>query len=120
MTPAFKKWFGDSKVVDANGKPLRLFHWTPKNFSKFKAGGLNPKLSGKAIWLALDPGMMNAAHNLSSQLYKNGVPLPEYRSKVMLPELGEHRYVWEGVNVMPLYARIEYPLEQTLQLLPRR
>lgn len=27
-TPAFKKWFGDSKVVDAEGKPLRVFHGT--------------------------------------------------------------------------------------------
>lgn len=25
-TPAFKKWFGDSKVVDASGKPLVVYH----------------------------------------------------------------------------------------------
>ena len=25
-TPAFKAWFGDSKVVDANGKPLVVYH----------------------------------------------------------------------------------------------
>jgi len=25
-TPAFKRWFGSSKVVDAEGKPLRVFH----------------------------------------------------------------------------------------------
>ena len=25
-TPAFKKWFGDSKVVDAEGKPLVVYH----------------------------------------------------------------------------------------------
>ena len=25
-TPEFKKWFGDSKVVDADGKPLRVYH----------------------------------------------------------------------------------------------
>ena len=28
-TPAFKRWFGDSKVVDAQGRPLRLYHGTP-------------------------------------------------------------------------------------------
>jgi len=27
-TPAFKRWFGDSKVVDADGKPLRVYHGT--------------------------------------------------------------------------------------------
>lgn len=28
-TPAFKKWFGDSKVTDARGKPLVVYHGTP-------------------------------------------------------------------------------------------
>lgn len=28
-TPAFKKWFGDSKVVDENGEPLVVYHGTP-------------------------------------------------------------------------------------------
>ena len=28
-TEAFRKWFGDSKVVDANGKPLVVYHGSP-------------------------------------------------------------------------------------------
>jgi len=28
-TPAFKRWFGKSKVVGADGKPLRVYHGTP-------------------------------------------------------------------------------------------
>lgn len=28
-TPAFRRWFGDSKVVDAEGKPLVVYHGTP-------------------------------------------------------------------------------------------
>jgi len=38
-TPEFKRWFGDSKVVDAEGKPLVVYHGTsaPK-FSRFKTG----------------------------------------------------------------------------------
>ncbi|MBX3504398.1 MAG: hypothetical protein KF895_02890 [Parvibaculum sp.] len=32
---AFKKWFGDSKVVDENGKPLVVYHSTDKRFQKF-------------------------------------------------------------------------------------
>lgn len=35
-TPAFKKWFGDSKVVDADGKPLVVYHGTDADFSEFK------------------------------------------------------------------------------------
>jgi len=29
-TPAFRNWFGDSKVVDAEGKPLVVYHGGPK------------------------------------------------------------------------------------------
>lgn len=35
-TPEFKRWFGDSKVVDAAGKPLVVYHGTPDGgFSVF-------------------------------------------------------------------------------------
>lgn len=34
-TPEFKKWFGDSKVVDAEGKPLVVYHGTGADVSKF-------------------------------------------------------------------------------------
>ncbi|HET6890543.1 MAG TPA: hypothetical protein VFH31_05525, partial [Pyrinomonadaceae bacterium] len=34
-TPEFKKWFGDSKVVDANGKPLVVYHGSPENGIEF-------------------------------------------------------------------------------------
>lgn len=37
-TAAFKKWFGDSKVVDANGEPLVVYHGTmaSADFSDFR------------------------------------------------------------------------------------
>ncbi|MDR0646171.1 MAG: hypothetical protein LBG46_04225, partial [Elusimicrobiota bacterium] len=35
QTPAFKKWFGDSKVVDSEGRPLVVYHNTTKSFNKF-------------------------------------------------------------------------------------
>jgi len=33
---AFSKWFGDSKVVNANGEPLVVYHGTNADFSEFK------------------------------------------------------------------------------------
>jgi len=33
---AFKRWFGDSKVVDAVGKPLVVYHGTTYDFSTFR------------------------------------------------------------------------------------
>ncbi|WP_288077353.1 hypothetical protein [Pseudomonas sp.] len=37
-TEAFKRWFGDSKVVDDKGKPLVVYHGTPNDFSEFLPG----------------------------------------------------------------------------------
>lgn len=35
-TPEFKKWFGNSKVVDENGEPLVVYHGTPEGgFNEF-------------------------------------------------------------------------------------
>ncbi len=39
---AFRKWFGDSKVVDADGNPLVVYHGTDDYFRKFnKENGLH-------------------------------------------------------------------------------
>lgn len=35
--PAFKEWFGDSKVVDKNGNPLVVYHGTSAEFDTFDA-----------------------------------------------------------------------------------
>jgi hypothetical protein len=35
-TPEFRKWFGDSKIVDENGEPLVVYHGTSRKFKKFK------------------------------------------------------------------------------------
>ena len=37
-TPAFLNWFGDSKVVDAEGKPLVVYHGTDEEFNDFQYG----------------------------------------------------------------------------------
>ena len=36
-TPEFRKWFGDSKVVDESGKPLVVYHGTKGTFNTFKS-----------------------------------------------------------------------------------
>lgn len=40
QTDAFKRWFGDSKVVDADGKPMRVYHGTTAraDFTAFNKG----------------------------------------------------------------------------------
>ncbi len=48
-TPEFKKWFGDSKVVDADGKPLVVYHGTNAEFDVFE----DTPMHGM-IWFAID------------------------------------------------------------------
>lgn len=38
-SPEFRAWFGDSKVVDAAGKPLTVYHGTNADFVEFKETG---------------------------------------------------------------------------------
>jgi hypothetical protein len=38
-TPEFRRWFGDSKVVDENGQPLVVYHGTGAEFNEFKRSG---------------------------------------------------------------------------------
>ncbi len=52
-TPAFKKWFGDSKVVDENGKPLTVYHGTPNGtFNEFSV----ENISDSSLMLQQGPG----------------------------------------------------------------
>jgi hypothetical protein len=68
-TPEFKNWFGESKVVDADGKPLTVYHGTSKDvdFNSFK-GNKN------GIWFTPDPKIASdyAAQN-DSMGYRRGV-----------------------------------------------
>lgn len=43
QTPAFKAWFGDSKVVDEDGAPMRVYHGTKEDFEAFAptTGGIH-------------------------------------------------------------------------------
>lgn len=39
-TPAFRAWFGESKVVDAQGKPLVVYHGTRADFTAFESAAV--------------------------------------------------------------------------------
>jgi len=49
-TKAFKKWFGDSKVVDENGKPLVVYHGSESaGFSEFSDKGIGSFFSSSRL-----------------------------------------------------------------------
>lgn len=62
-TPEFRRWFGASKVVDAEGKPLVVYHGTTGDFDAFdpnRAGAntMHPT-SRLGHWFSADPNVAN-------------------------------------------------------------
>lgn len=51
---AFKRWFGDSKVVDESGRPLKMVHFSGNEFSQFDKNrtGINNDESAVGFWFA--------------------------------------------------------------------
>lgn len=64
-TPAFKAWFGDSKVVDFNGNPLVMYHGTSKSekgdaFTSFDTYASNYGLMGMGGYFTADPAVASS------------------------------------------------------------
>lgn len=55
-SPAFKKWFGESKAVDTNGDPLVVYHGTSKKFTKFNFKNAPQKI----VWFTTDRSSIDA------------------------------------------------------------
>lgn len=88
-TEAFKRWFGDSKVVDANGKPLVVYHGTDADFEAFDTRASRRLIdTGQAMgsWFASSPEAANI--------------------------FGSERST-SGQNVIPAYLHMKKPLEVT-------
>jgi hypothetical protein len=65
QTEAFKKWFGESKVVDADGKPLVMYHGTNKSeqgdaFTQFDTYGSNYGLMGQGSYFTDNPDLASS------------------------------------------------------------
>jgi hypothetical protein len=76
------KYLSDSKIHE------RVYHATPQDFSEFKPGGNDPRMSGKAIWTSTDPKRQPASHNIHTRG-------------------GNYK---QGTNVMPLHVKAKNPL----------
>lgn len=65
----FWKWFGDSKVVDNQGKPLVVYHGTNKSFNSFdklKRGSVtSAKSSMDGFWFTTDKNLAGSYANLA-------------------------------------------------------
>lgn len=81
---SFRRWFGSSKVVDANGNPQIVYHGTNKDIKKLK---------GEMTWVAVSP-------ELANKFVAGG-----RRNMGAKPK--------RGSSVYPVYASIQSPLDLT-------
>lgn len=88
---AFKRWFGDSKVVDENGQPLVVYHGTHNEFEIFDKG----KLKSNSGRNALGDGFYFTSDEKRAERYAYGFT-------------GKGRGVGQN-NVMAVYLDIRNP-----------
>ena len=130
MTPDQKAWFGKSQVVDANGKPLRVFHGTPDpSFQRLEPGkrpSTGHEAAGIGLWFSSDPAVSsNFAVQNGVEYYqreKDGKPenVLEYRpestwvpEKINDPDPERETYFRNKDrvgSVFPCYLKMENPM----------
>ena len=97
----FRNWFGDSKVVDEEGKPLVMYHGTGADIKEFKPAGRQDKSSEEALDWFRDRISKN--RNIPLHSWRMGSffsPKPEYTDS----------YTNEGKGmVYPVYLKAENP-----------
>lgn len=98
-TPEFKQWFRGSKVVDAEGKPLVVYHGTPYTFEAFDPE--KTKLStlgasgGLGIFFTADPE--EASHYAGTPWVKGGNVIPAYLSLENPKIIERYSNIWDRV-----------------------
>lgn len=88
----FWRWFGDSQVVDNQGRPLVMYHYTGDVFPKFeikKAQRWDHGFQGRGFYFGTRAFLRESAYGL------DGADEWEYP---------------EGSNVMPVYLSVKNPI----------
>jgi hypothetical protein len=84
QTEAFKRWFGDSKVVDADGKPLVVYHGTTYDITQFdpRATMRRGKFFSNELgsWFSESPNVASAFAEGIRTPRKGGLVMPVYLS----------------------------------------
>lgn len=85
---AFKEWFGDSKVVDDKGEPLRLYHGTTTDFAEFAKDTIKSRFPYSF-------GFHFTSRTTEADEYAKG---------------GNDREFTPGAQLIPVYLKAENPL----------
>ena len=83
-SPEFKRWFGESKVVDAEGNPLVVYHGTNADFNSFAAETIGSNI---VLPLGAPRGFYFAKDRSVANRYASG----------------------DGANTMPVFVSVQNP-----------
>ena len=118
-TAAFKAWFGKSKVVDEDGKPLRVYHGTTADFSEFDRDRGNIESDfGAGFYFTNTPADVESNYAGIGPDLENKIQLEaeriasetdrEYDDPEVIAEAREQWVQHEGAT-MPVYLSLQNP-----------
>ena len=131
-TPEFRRWFGDSKVVDENGEPLVVYHGTKADIASFDAsqGGVSTGAQSARMGFFFTPDRSLAAEysrkaappqiNAATKRKREALLADDDASFMeAMTEIQEYyssisddpNFAYAGSSVMPSYLSIKNPLE---------
>jgi hypothetical protein len=90
---AFKLWFGNSKVVDASGKPLVVYHGTGDDISRFKDGFARAR---KGFYFTSNP-------EFAGRFAEDAASGIGYESDERA----------QGASIVPVYLSLQNPIDTT-------
>jgi hypothetical protein len=96
----FRRWFGNSKMVDESGNPLVMYHGTDREFSRFSLDHF-----GERDW-----GYLGKGHYFTSDSkYASGYA--SFNLPFEDDEWDDATDVKERPQIMPVYLRVQNPYE---------
>lgn len=122
-TPAFKKWFKKSKVVDADGNPLIVYHGTTHGFDSFTKDRGNPEnWYGRAYYFTDSVEDVNANYagegpDLTNRIVQRAEQIANERDVQVgsdefdaITEEARKELAGEAPSVMPVYVALQNPV----------
>lgn len=106
-TEAFKKWFGESTMVDEQGAPRVVYHGTAHDFDRFdmaKTGKGRGAKSEKAFFFSVTPDTANHSAEVT------GATEPSELEQALGQDFG-----YKGNVVYPVYLKLENPFLSTME-----
>jgi hypothetical protein len=119
-SPAFKHWFGASKIVDHEGKPMVLYHGTTQNFTEFSAKrGNNESNFANGFYFSNNHSDINENYagmgpDLTKKIEREVEHIQgqeEDTTREAATARATAKHVAHGGVVIPVYLKMEHPFE---------